>query len=534
MTNSGMEERPRRAPRHAADGRQHYPRYAALWPLVHMGIVGSAKDDEEEDADLLFDLWKELSKHPRPVRVAIMDTSVAIEHPNLNGSRTRCAAAPEAGGSSHPGRAVPDTVIDCFRAIDFASARLGSFPYYGAQRSIGELLAGDPDAAWPQSGDVPLPDLGYDTGLDIPADCPQTKALFGELCQRLQPGQKTLFDTVLPATDPRFSSHGTAIAGLVGARPARVRFADQPERAAEKPGTGLPFSGVNPFCSLIPVSAGFDPDPEQLILALLYSCMAGAQVILLPRDFPDPLRTPPVLDRHVRERSERVPVSDREESLWEELEKLTIALSRHIPIVCAAGNSGDENVIYPASLAADTNGIIAVGAVNSSNRIATYSCRGDLVTVYAPSSDGERLDREETRLDTQDPDYISFPDRIRQDNAGSGFSYLDAVSCDVPGRYGYNSSDKADPYERRLDNPADMALRDFGSFYCLFGGTSAASALVAGFLSLGLTAGRIAAPEGTPPGVAAREWLLRNTVPREGGAERVVFWQEEAVSEEGA
>ncbi|TYC51320.1 S8 family serine peptidase [Rhodobacterales bacterium] len=509
MTNSDMETS-------TGDGRQVYSRYAALWPLVSMGLVGAEDGGTGADGGLDFELWKSIADDAKPVRVAIIDTSVAIEHPNLNGHRTDCRQQPEGSDGC-------DTVIDCSRAIDFGSARLGSFPYYGAQRTIAQLLSRQRDDNWPASGDVPLPDLDYGCDFDLPESCMLTADLFDALKARLSPGEKALHDTVLPATDPRFSTHGTAIAGLVGARPARVRLASAETRGR----TGLPFSGANPFCSLIPISTSFDPDPEQLILALLYASLAGADVILIPRDFPDPFRTPPLLEEELRLASERVSISNREKTLWNELHTLTLALSRHIPIVCAAGNSGDENIIYPANLAAEDNGIICVGAANSNGRIAGYSSRGDAITVFAPSSDGERLDREETRLDLQNPGYPLFPDRIRTANDANenAFSHRDVISTDIPGRFGYNGSDPVDPYERTGTRHGALLLRDFGSFYCRFGGTSAASALAAGFLSLGITADKIRCGRGTAAGIAAKAWLLENTRQLDGGQENVLFWK---------
>lgn len=73
---------------------------------------------------------------------------------------------------------------------------------------------------------------------------------------------------------------------------------------------------------------------------------------------------------------------------WHVLKQLILAISRHIPIVCAAGNSGESQLIYPASLAADNNGIIAVGAVTVEGFRSGYSNYGEGLTVVSPLTTG--------------------------------------------------------------------------------------------------------------------------------------------------
>jgi hypothetical protein len=63
--------------------------------------------------------------------------------------------------------------------------------------------------------------------------------------------------------------------------------------------------------------------------------------------------------------------------LWKILKRLMIGVSRKIPVICAAGNSGESQLIYPASLAAADNGIVAVGAVTVEGFRAGYSNYGE-------------------------------------------------------------------------------------------------------------------------------------------------------------
>jgi hypothetical protein len=71
------------------------------------------------------------------------------------------------------------------------------------------------------------------------------------------------------------------------------------------------------------------------------------------------------------------------------LQHLTVTISRHIPVICAAGNDGESQMISLARIADGDNGIIAVGAVTAEGFRSAYSNNGDDLTVVAPS-DGTR------------------------------------------------------------------------------------------------------------------------------------------------
>lgn len=431
-------------------GREIYDDYAALWHLESIGVLGLLRDG------------------PRPCkgrksRVALIDTSVAVDHP--------CLA----------------TAIDRDLAIDFFSNRLGAFPCHPGDHR----LRLDP------------PNLAT----SVADDLPETRALLGELVDRLSPGAVAHVNGVAPATSPDFSNHGTAIAGLVGARPALVEIAAEYRGAgAQALSVPLPYAGVDPFCELVPISTSFDTDPEMLILAFLYAEIIGADVVLLPRSIPDPGRLVPELagvdleGEDLGTLATQVEIPPRERALWDELARLIVAVSMRRPVVCAAGNSQESGGIYPANLASEHNGVIAVGAANAKGMVAGYSQAAG-ATVLAPGNDVETFDRVSVRLDEQQ---ARFADRLcppRNDNRK--FSHFEIVTTDVPGRHGYSYS----PYAS--DEPAE-GLREFGSYFCRFGGSSAASAIVAGFVSLGRSLGEI---DDCADGPAARNWLLSRCVP---------------------
>ena len=447
------------------DAGEVYPTYDALWHLVAIGLL-------DRDHNPLA--WPQAAP-AKPTRVAVIDTSVAVDHPNLVGA------------------------IDKARAIDFASTRLGALPYGGNTVAAGVIAAA---GAYP--------------GL------PHTAALAQELAARLAPGSPAKL-RIEPATSPLFSSHGTAICGLVGARPVEVTRERPPVQGGAAGGNEplvLPYVGADPWSSLVPISTSFDPDPEQMILAFLYAELIGADIILLPRDVPDPIRTVPALDPELQAGIYPCELPDTERELWTELRDLMVAISRRIPIVCAAGNSSEDGGIYPSALAAADNGIIAVGAMNAKGFASGFSALGTL-TVSAPSSDSERCDRAIVRLDRQDADYraADAPDDVADPVT---FSPMEIISTDVPGRGGYAGS------RFRSPTAADGSIREFGSWFCTFGGTSAASAIAAGFLSTGITSGALAMPaDPASRGVAAKNWLVSKAVaarPNGDGVANLICW----------
>lgn len=476
-------------------GYGHYPSYHALWHLREIGVVTDLRTFASEAWDAAE---ARLGATGRRTRVALIDTSVAYGHPNLKGA------------------------IATDLMIDFFSARLGTFPKPGGD-DLDEVFAG----AKHKAGGLPDP---------------RVRALFEELCAHLPQERKAAAQAdwqtprrVQPATSPTFSGHGTAMAGLIGARPKRDGLkpvntrhvgGDEGQPAAPAPDRpGFPYVGVDPFCEIVPISTSFDPDPEQLLLAMLYAWLIDADVIVLARDFPDPTMSPithrlgvelgtaPLQDQWLLRAALPVEPSDDELALWEALRAFTLHASQTVPIVCASGNGGDRTMILPASLAAPDNGVIAVGSRAATKFQAGYVSAGlrsdgtSALTLYAPSGDGERLDSESQRIDTADPgfrpgdhgsEYLSrlgiqhpaLADQEPPDETASIFATQEIISTDVPGAAGYNSSAFS-----RFTTP-DGSILDYRSYYCRFSGTSAAAAIAAGMLSLAICAGRIESGDG--------------------------------------
>jgi Subtilase family len=431
-----------------------YPLYDALWHLSAIGLLDAGRNAV-------------LAAKPqqKAVRVAIIDTSIAAEHP--------CLA----------------DAIDRERSCDFGSTRLGAFPFADAGTA-------DPEKRRLASGILSANSPGYEA-------MPAVAALSAELSARVQPGQPALLG-IEPAVSALFSNHGTAIAGLVAARPTVVKrrvpaalgsaemdLIDQP----------LPYMGANPHASIISISTSFDPDPEQMILALLHAELSGADVILLARDIADPRRSVPQRPDIIQSIAQVWPDA-RGLALWDELHSLIIAMSKRIPVICAGGNGNEQGCVYPANCAAPENGVVSVGSVNARGYLTAYSATG--ATLHAPSSDGERHDSAEIRRDPRAPE--DGQPALREGT--SHFSHLNIIATDVPGRGGYSGSRYAN-----ASLPKDV-IREIGSYFCTFGGTSAAAAITAGFLSGAIGAGELVLPAArSERGAAAKRWLLANSAP---------------------
>jgi hypothetical protein len=486
-------------------GYGHYPSYHALWHLREIGVVPDLRSFESPAWDAAE---ARLFSGARRTRVALIDTSVAFRHPNLEGA------------------------ILTPLMIDFFSARYGTFP---APDDGDALLAAALDTAGAKAD-----------ALEDGKVRELLERLHGHLGGEYRAAARADWRAprrVSPATSPIFSAHGTAMAGLIGARPRgpdEVRLVETAHvggRGAQPSPPppdvfGFPYAGVDPFCEIVPISTSFEPDPEQLLLAMLYAWLIDADIIVLARDFPDPLGSPitgtPGPEPGVPHEAERqalraaypAVLGDEELRQWAALRALTLQLSRHVPLVCAAGNGGDTTMILPAALAAPDNGIVAVGARAATGNRAGYSTTGrgaegaPLIGLYAPSGDGERLDEEVQRLDTADPGFRpedhsseyfgrlgvqhpALPKAQAPEVTPSIFATQEIVTTDVPGAAGYNISAFSQ------FTTTGGSILDYRSYYCRFSGTSAAAAIAAGMLSLAMSAGRVEPGDG----VAAKRRL---------------------------
>jgi subtilisin family serine protease len=472
--------------------RPHY----YLWHLIALGVIEAEYPDppageaiDLTSPEILGTAWDRIRAQckitERPGRIALIDVGVTRSHPNLQS------------------RIDPDLSID-----------LVSHPY-GA-KSVARI-----DATEFASGlqFEPEEKKAFFTGLSTASLGPlglnvEGEAYLASLVAELASSEgviRTLVDN-----DEDFGGHGTAIAGLAVGEPQIANegdLADMNDILAGgdnlAPGSDLnliPYFGVDPLSKLISIRSSFEQNADHFIAAFLYAWKTGADVILLPRGIPDPVRgwlkpkpelSDDLADRKNKERanlfarlheadageSELNPYATsktaRENLGWDVLASLIVAISKQVAIVCAAGNDGESQLIYPANLAAPDNGVIAVGAVTGASRRSAYSNYGHGLTLVAPSDDSEVYNRHQLRLDRTDP-------LIGQHahHAGSAaivpYSEFSLLTTDLPGVFGYAPG--TDPYSSifpPLDNPGIG-----GGFYTSFGGTSGASALIGGAAAL--------------------------------------------------
>jgi hypothetical protein len=444
-------------------GSGRYAAYHALWHLVEIGVV----EDLKTFASPAWDAAQaRIDGGATPTRIAMIDTSVAADHPNLRGA------------------------VDPNLSFDLCVDPMGRAEFWSGAK-LSALVAEAKGSANPPPG--------------LPVGLAETwRALLDHL--EAASGDDGAAD---PVFGPSFAAHGTAMAGLIGARPlgvgeveiAGIATAIPPDASIPASDlVGFAYSGVDPFCEIVPIATHFDVEPDSLVLALLHALVVKADIVVLARDFPDPRA---LFGGLADGEGGGIAFSEAEIAKWDLLKELVLAISERVPVICAAGNDGSDELLYPACLAKPENGIVAVGARSAAGQLSGYTPTAD-VTVYAPSGDGERLDEAMQRLDVLGPGYrpddqsASFRDRLRTFDAAGADPVPDAwthapqdlVSTDVPGRAGNNASPYSDVFGQ------DGAVLDYRSAFCRFSGTSGAVALTAGLISLGRTAGLV--KTGTP------------------------------------
>ena len=427
--------------------------YHYLWHLAALGVL-----DQAPDGSVTSTLWDEIAARgdSRPATVVMIDVGCSFDHPNLA------------------------TRVDRDASIDFTAGPQG--------QRMGSKKDGIPACAFD----------GLDTSdLRLDGLSAKDQSLFDEVVQHLmttRTGYRTTGNV-----EAMFASHGTAVAGLVVGGPEVQPDGSEPTQGI------LPYFGVDPMSRLVSVRTGFEDDPLQFIAALLYAKAQSPDVIVIPRGLPDPQAgtLAPKDDFQAEleqwQSSEAADLLHRIETLrkkaggarpyapqrsltatrlWHLVAALLKAISNHVPVVCAAGNEGESQLLYPASLATRENGIIAVGAVSSAGLRSGYGNYGEGLTLVAPSDDMEVFNRHQMRLPPDDA--AAHAARRLASAQIVPLSSRSLLTTDVPGNFGYTEAPQPDAP---------------GGYYAPFGGTSGAAALVAGVIALVRRAERAADPQ---------------------------------------
>jgi subtilisin family serine protease len=452
-----------------------------LWHLAALGVLSvDGASDTIRDT-----LWDRLAAAGVvvPSTVVMIDVGCSFDHPNLRGR------------------------LDEAASIDFTAGAQG-------QRLAKHITGHNSASNFNRLNIEPLWLDGLNT---------QDVMLFEEVVQHLKAtcGQTRTAGDV----EARFASHGTSVAGLIVGGPE----IQQDAKSAHSPGV-IPYFGVDPFSRLISVRTGFDDDPLQFIAALLYAWTKAPDVIVMPRGLPDPtegavsFKDDLKADLESWSSSEAADILHRIDTLknttaspldtqspqhgptqarlWLVVKALFVAISKHIPIVCAAGNAGESQLLYPAKLATGENGIIAVGAIAGSGYRSAYANYGDWLTLVAPSDDMTVFNRDQLR-DTPETAAKRAPLRSA-DTQVVPFSPLGLLSTDIGGVFGYDAG-----HDTETKTPQS-------GFYTQFGGTSGAAALVAGVIALVRRAERLESKTEVMDGTDIRALLIstaRKTLP---------------------
>ncbi|MEV8069567.1 type VII secretion-associated serine protease mycosin [Streptomyces sp. NPDC085995] len=208
------------------------------------------------------------------------------------------------------------------------------------------------DELWAQSTGKGVKVAVIDTGVDVknPQLKPAVDASKGmnNLPPKNSKGEKIDRGDAHGTTDT--VGHGTRVAGIIAARPAK--------------GTG--FVGLAPDATIIPVKqndAEGDGTAKTLADAIKYAVGAGAGVINISQDTANAVRPDSALEQAV-----------------------DYALAHQVVVVASAGNDGlggNVQITYPASY----DGVLAVAASDRNNERASFSQSGEFVGVAAPGVD---------------------------------------------------------------------------------------------------------------------------------------------------
>lgn len=468
---------------------EHRPNYEKddyfLWHLVALGVASR---------DLATELW-EAAKCNRPVRVAIIDNGVDRNHPNLQGA------------------------IDFKDVMDFSSHLYGTFYCPEKEQNGSVEEKSDPSQTF-HARQQEVSAMNYNAFIRDGKKLSEILQSHGivpplssaEIVAALEREDNKAQGLAMKDPSRFFAAHGTACAGLVGGRtlPNEAMAANgdkSKHKHWELPAGILPYFGVNPFCEIIPICTPYSHEILPVIHALLFAIVRGADIILMPRGLAHADDRAAVKGSEQSRYGTRITDSaaaaaDNDSSSLSNLQKNQKAFEELLKeitkvkyVITAAGNdSFPEALAYPASQigAPRTSSIELVGnrsnvgdgflvatACNRDGEPSAYAngTSVDLETIPVLSDDGFAFHSDLLQVDPTNQFSSNFDLTMHQTMTKIDQSPWGVLSLDVSGPYGYQEGDWA-------DGPEEPALIDRRASYTIFGGTSAASSILAGCISL--------------------------------------------------
>lgn len=410
-------------------GRDTRPSFHALWHLKALNVV----DNLTDFASTAWDEAEKTAETKAPV-IVVMDTPLDYGHPNLRGA------------------------IDQALMCDFSTFSEGAFPVATEE----------------------LDDTVYEA---------RREAVIGRLTDKQNP-------PAIPMDSERKSqltrhvpgAHGTAVSGLIAARPEIVGYQSPAYLEDEGEPSELNFSilsyaGINPFARIVPVTLSAAPYPDMVNGALDYVKAIDPDIVVIAAAWAENVDLNRPTSKDEDGTVLQLGNSSTDANEWKGVSDKLIALSHDTIVLCAAGNENTLQLAYPASLHKDESGeIYAITACDVNGEPLSYSPRPEpharvLATLSSPlpndDQDSTVLDPFRYVLAELRKTHVSI-DKV------ATVDPRDIITLDPTGSQGYNPS----PYPGEVSDHGNYL--EIGSLFTRFSGTSAATAIAAGLASLAL------------------------------------------------
>jgi subtilisin family serine protease len=458
------------------EGRNFRPSFHALWHLEHLNVVNDLTSFHAPSWDT--------AQSCKPPVVVVIDTPMDVEHPNLKPQISKALMR------------------------DFSVLNDGGFPIKTSLLSPKEVKERSALIQMSNAASSDPANLQY-TSDWAKAHTQMAATILSEIC-----GEEIIDESLRKENGKRSSilkqvpgAHGTAVAGLIAGVPSiqpqqTAAYLGETVKPADNLDAYLPYAGINPYATIVPVTLTAAPYPDMVLNALNYieaiqpnviviaAAWADAAMLTKPEDPVDttwPMEQNesdvPFGQSNTDSNSKPRPTPDY--ALWQQVSEKLVALSHTSVVLCAAGNVSTSQLVYPACLCTkDGNKVWAITACDDDGGLLSYAppLREGARMLMTLSTQLPRSDREKVVIDPYD---AKLPELIQSEPSFEKVGARDLITLDPQGRQGYNPTEYPSP-----DNIQSTPFLEIGSLYTRFSGTSAATAIAGGLVSLALTTAR--------------------------------------------